>query len=92
MREQTFFLKCRYVTLGYTIAPPLLKKVGLKKLHIYGQVVNLFTLTRYTGLDPELTPSSSNLNANQQSSGFGVDYGNYPNTERKFLVGVNVTL
>lgn len=90
--EDGSFLKCRYATLGYTFASPALKKAGLNKLHVYAQVVNLFTLTKYSGLDPELTPSASNLNANQQSSGFGVDYGNYPNTERKFILGVNVSL
>jgi hypothetical protein len=55
-------------------------------------VVNLFTITKYTGLDPELTPSASNLDPTKQSSGFGVDYGNYPNTERKFILGLNMTI
>jgi hypothetical protein len=63
----------------------------LNRLHIYAQVVNLFKITKYSGLDPELTPSASNLSANQQSAGFGVDYGNYPNTERQFIAGINLT-
>ena len=90
--EDGSFLKCRFVNFGYSLVPSLLKKIGINKLHIYGQVVNLFTITKYSGLDPELTPSASNLNANQQSAGFGVDYGNYPNTERKFIFGINMTL
>jgi len=89
--EDGSFLKCRYLNLGYSFSPSLLSKTGLTRLHLYGQVVNLFTLTKYSGMDPELTPSSSNLNSNQQSAGFGVDYGNYPNTERKFIVGINLT-
>ncbi|MFL5788900.1 MAG: SusC/RagA family TonB-linked outer membrane protein [Flavisolibacter sp.] len=90
--EDGSFLKCRYLTLGYNLPSSLIKKIGISRFHIYGQVVNLFKITKYTGLDPELTPSSSNLNPYQQSSGFGVDYGNYPNTERKFIFGINMAL
>jgi TonB-linked SusC/RagA family outer membrane protein len=90
--EDGSFLKCRYVNLGYSFNSSLLQKIGVKKIHLYGQVVNLFTITKYSGLDPELTPSSSNLDPTKQSSGFGVDYGNYPNTERKFILGINMTI
>lgn len=90
--EDGSFLKCRYINLGYSFLPAIIKRAGLSKLHIYVQVVNAFTLTKYSGLDPELTPSASNLGPNQQSAGFGVDYGNYPNNERKIIFGLNVTL
>ena len=90
--EDGSFLKCRFINLGYSFLPSIIKKAGLSKLHVYVQVVNAFTLTKYTGLDPELTPSSSNLGPNQQSAGFGVDYGNYPNNERKLIFGLNITL
>jgi TonB-linked SusC/RagA family outer membrane protein len=90
--EDGSFLKCRYINLGYSFLPSIIKNAGLTKLHIYVQVVNAFTLTKYSGLDPELTPSSSNLGPNQQSAGFGVDYGNYPNNERKIIFGLNVIL
>ena len=90
--EDGSFLKCRYINLGYSFLPSIIKKAGLSKLHVYVQVVNAFMLTKYTGLDPELTPSSSNLGPNQQSAGFGVDYGNYPNNERKLIFGLNITL
>jgi TonB-linked SusC/RagA family outer membrane protein len=86
------FLKARYITLGYSFSPAMLGKIGLTRLHIYGQVVNAFTITKYTGLDPELTPSAANNDPTRQSSGFGVDYGNYPNTERKFILGINMTI
>ena len=90
--EDGSFLKCRYINIGYSFLPSIIKKAGLSKLHVYVQVVNAFTLTKYSGLDPELMPSSSNLGPNQQSAGFGVDYGNYPNNERKIIFGLNVTL
>jgi hypothetical protein len=68
--------------LGYTMPPATLKKFGIEKLRFYVQAANLFTITKYTGLDPELSGSNS---------AFGIDYGNYPNNQRNFNIGVNVT-
>ncbi len=89
--EDGSFLKCRFVVLGYTFAPALLKQVGVDRLRLYVQGTNLFTHTKYTGLDPELTPSQSNLPGDKGSSSFGIDYGNYPNNERQYTFGVNLT-
>jgi TonB-linked SusC/RagA family outer membrane protein len=94
--ENGSFLKCRVASIGYTFNPGLLKSVGVTKLHVYIQGTNLFTITKYTGLDPELVPSVNNLNqtgnANpQQSSSFGVDWGAYPNNQRAYSIGVNMT-
>ena len=61
---------------------------NINKIRLYLQAANLFTITKYSGLDPELTGS---LGGNQASSAFGVDYGNYPNNQKSFLMGVNVT-
>ncbi len=60
--------------------------MAIGKARIYLQATNLFTLTKYSGLDPELGESSvpGNKTAN------GVDVGNYP-TVRQFLVGVNLS-
>jgi len=73
-----------------------LKNIGISKLHVYVQATNLFTITKYSGLDPELVPSVNNLNQSgnafpQQSASFGVDYGAYPNNQKTYLVGVNMT-
>ncbi len=81
--ENGSFLKLRVLQLGYTFNPTLLKNVGVNRLHIYVQGTNLFTITKYTGLDPEL----QSVNAN----GGGIDFGNYPNNERKYILGVNLT-
>ncbi len=89
--EDGSFLKCRVAQLGYTFDPTILKKVGVDKLHLYIQATNLFTITKYSGLDPELVPS---LNVNgsgvNQSAAFGIDYGAYPNNQKQYLVGVNL--
>jgi hypothetical protein len=47
---------------------------------VYVQAVNLFTVTKYRGLDPEFIGGDT---------AFGIDYGNYPN-QKQFLIGVNV--
>ncbi len=66
----------------------MLKRYNISKFRVYLQATNLFTITKYSGLDPELT---GNLSDTQASSAFGIDYGNYPNNQRNFLFGVNVT-
>ena len=70
----------------------MLTKIGIDKLHFYFQATNLFTITKYTGLDPELVPS---LNVNgsgaTQSAAFGIDYGAYPNNQKQYIVGLNLT-
>jgi TonB-linked SusC/RagA family outer membrane protein len=85
--ESGSFLKCRVLQIGYTFDPLMLKTVGFSKLHLYVQATNLFTITKYDGLDPELIPSSANGNGNN----FGIDYGAYPNNQRQFIFGANLT-
>ncbi|HVW98634.1 MAG TPA: TonB-dependent receptor [Mucilaginibacter sp.] len=77
------FLKMRSLTLGYNFASSLLKSVGVDKLHVYLQGINLFTATKYKGVDPELPQVDSN--------GLGTDIGAYPNNEKRYTLGVNLT-
>jgi hypothetical protein len=49
-------------------------------------------ITKYTGPDPELMPSISNNGTGvNQSAAFGIDYGAYPNNQRQFIGGINLT-
>lgn len=93
--ESGSFLKCRVAQLGYSFDPGILKSVGVSKLHVYAQVTNLFTITKYTGLDPELVPSVNNLSQGgtnpQQSASTGVDWGAYPANQKTYMIGVNMT-
>lgn len=84
--EDGSFLKLRSLALGYTIPNSKLTRFGIERFRIYGQAANLFQLTKYTGLDPELTGSNLGDNSN-----FGIDFGNYPNNQKMFTVGVNLT-
>ncbi|MFT4152754.1 SusC/RagA family TonB-linked outer membrane protein [Parafilimonas sp.] len=78
--ENGSYLKLKNVQLGYSFSPSMLSKAGMESLRIYVQSVNLFTITPYSGIDPEISGSVTD---------FGVDHGIYP-TERQFLFGINV--
>jgi len=53
----------------------------------------LFTITKYTGLDPELVPSVNNQGTGANASAsMGVDWGAYPTNQKVFSVGINATL
>lgn len=85
--ENGSFLKLRSLLLGYNIKPATLKRYAISGFRIYLQATNLFTITKYSGLDPEL---GGNMGGSQSSSSFGIDYGNYPNNQKNFILGVNV--
>ena len=78
------YLRNKQMQIGYTLPSNILSKFGIDRLRIYVQSANMFTITKYKGLDPEL--QSSNIGA---TSGFGQDNGNYPHTP-SYLVGVNL--
>lgn len=68
--EQGGFLRCRNITLGYTIPTGLVNKV-FSRARLYVDVQNAFILTGYNGLDPE-TDSQAGY-PNQRNFSFGVD-------------------
>jgi TonB-dependent starch-binding outer membrane protein SusC len=84
--ENGSFLRCKSMVLGYSIPSGKVKKFGVERFRVYIQAANLFTITKYTGLDPELTGSDLKDNSN-----FGIDFGNYPSNQKNFLVGVNLS-
>lgn len=51
--EDGSFIKLKTATLGYTLPKTLLKKMHLNNLRVYFQAQNLFSITSYTGADPE---------------------------------------
>ena len=76
--------------LGYTLPATTLTRFGIDRLRVYVQAANLFTITKYSGLDPELQSINPDAGPNNPAQvTFGIDYGNYPN-QRTFLVGVNL--
>ncbi|CAN5769929.1 TonB-dependent receptor [soil metagenome] len=78
------YLRNKQMQLGYTLPANMLTKFGIDRLRIYVQSANMFTLTKYNGLDPEL--QSSDIG---NTVGYGLDQGNYPHTP-SYLIGVNL--
>jgi hypothetical protein len=79
--EDASFTRCRLIQLGYTLPANLLK--GINNLRVYVSAQNLFTLTEYSGLNPELPFQGIGLN--------GID--NFqPIQPRTYLVGLSVNL
>ena len=85
--EKGSFLRLNTATLGYTVPKKVLSKVRISGLRIYGCVYNLFTLTNYSGLDPEVSVNDNANNSTYPTTGF--DFGAYPRP-RSFVVGVNL--
>ena len=82
--EDGSFLKLKTLTIGYTLPVDLLRKISVSKLRIYASTQNLFTITGYKGLDPEIGQQGSNATQT------GIDNGAYPSS-RFYTVGLDVT-
>lgn len=81
------FVRLKNLKIGYTLPDRITSKLKLKRTYIYLQGQNLFTITGYNGIDPEVglqSYSSENRNLDM-----GVDRGVYP-LPRTFTLGVNV--
>ncbi|HVI45005.1 MAG TPA: TonB-dependent receptor [Chitinophaga sp.] len=77
--ENGSYFRLDNLTLGYTFNT---SRIHIAKLRLYANVNNVFTITKYTGIDPEvdlggLTP--------------GIDVRNYYPKTRSFILGVNAT-
>ena len=83
--EDASFLRARNVQLGYTLPQNLTKKLFIQRLRFFVQAENLFTITAYSGCDPEVTGGNSGYGTE-----VGIDRGVYPQS-RTFTVGINLT-
>ena len=81
--EDGSYLKLRNVTLGYTIPKKVLKKAKIDNLRLYLSAENIFTITSYSGMDPEVSTRHSVLTP-------GFDWSAYPRAFNASF-GVNIT-
>ena len=70
--ENGSYLRMQYLSLGYTLPANLLNGIGFKRVRLALSATNLFTITKYTGLDPGVGGAAD--------TNFGIDVGNYPVT------------
>ncbi|MBE9583376.1 TonB-dependent receptor [Mucilaginibacter sp. JRF] len=84
--ESGSYLRLKNVQLGYSFNDRVLKSIRLSSFKVFVSAQNVFTVTKYTGIDPEIY-----TNSNSQGDGVravGIDWGTYPSA-RTFTVGIN---
>jgi TonB-dependent starch-binding outer membrane protein SusC len=80
--EDGSYLRLKNVALGYSLPKGILSKIQVQNVRVYAQVSNLFTLTKYSGLDPALNSSGGYM---------GLDQGAWP-TPRQIMFGLTIGL
>lgn len=83
--EDGSYLRLQNLSVGYTLPKNLTKRLGLNKVRVYLQGNNLFTLTKYTGYNPEVNKRADDALTP------GEDYCSYP-LARSFSFGINFNL
>jgi hypothetical protein len=78
--EDGSYLRLKNLRLGYTLPQSVLSKIKLQSVRLYFQVSNLFTITKYRGLDPEYNSSGMSM---------GIDQGSWP-TPREISFGLTL--
>ncbi|WP_117881620.1 SusC/RagA family TonB-linked outer membrane protein [Aureibaculum luteum] len=81
--EDGSYLRIQNLTFGYSLPQDVLEKIKMSRIRIYGSAQNLYTLTNYSGYDPEIG------SFNQSPLLTGIDNGRYP-SPRTFSLGINV--
>ncbi|MNE69391.1 TonB dependent receptor [compost metagenome] len=76
--EDGDYLRLKLVQFGYSLPTNVVSQIGASKVRFYLTGENLFTLTKYTGYDPEIGGGV-----------FGIDKGVYPQA-RTFMLGANL--
>ena len=82
--EDGSYLRIKNISLSYYIPKNLTNKVNLDNMKVYVNLQNMWTFTKYTGLDPEVGASQASDNV------FGLDNGRYP-AARVYTFGLSIT-
>ena len=82
--EDGSYIRLKNLTFGYTLPKSITSKWGISNLRFYLSGQNLFTITGYSGYDPEVSSRTGNYN-------LGFDGGSYPSV-RSYTFGLNLTL
>jgi TonB-linked SusC/RagA family outer membrane protein len=81
--EDGSYLRLKTVSLGYSLGSAVLKNIKIRSLRAYLSAQNIFTITGYSGPDPEVSVKNSTLTP-------GFDYSAYPRA-RTLTFGINAT-
>lgn len=83
--EDGTYLRFKNITLGYNLPKSLMNKAKIGSCRVYVSLVNFFTITKYTGFDPEATDVY-----NSADTYAGWDISTYP-VSKSITYGINVT-
>ncbi|MDT0607869.1 SusC/RagA family TonB-linked outer membrane protein [Croceitalea rosinachiae] len=89
--EDGSFVRLKNVVIGYTLPDQITDKLGLSSLRFYINASNLFTITGYDGIDPEIQPTNVNGSPANTALTLGVDQNTFP-LSQIFLLGVNLKM
>jgi hypothetical protein len=87
--ENGSYLRLKNVQLGYRLGSGALSRLKISSARFFISVQNVFTITKYTGLDPEMATSANAATAGEGDRAIGIDWGTYPSA-RTFTAGVNL--
>lgn len=87
--EDGSYLRAKTVQLGYTLPKSLVSRAKLSNVRFYLQAQNLFTITNYTGADPDIQLISRDPNGARDYY-LGVDLGGFPNP-KQFIFGLSAS-
>ena len=85
--EKGSYLRAKNMMLGYTFGNARLAKAGITRIRAYIQAANVFTITKYSGADPEISVNATN--GQKPATDFGIDEGSYANP-RQYLFGLQI--
>ncbi|MHA4806797.1 SusC/RagA family TonB-linked outer membrane protein [Flavitalea flava] len=94
--ENGSYIRLRNLTLGYTLPLKISTGASPLKIRVYFTGQNLFTITKYSGLDPEIgLPQGTDVNDKNNTTyrnvtASGIDVGTYPSS-KFYTFGLNVT-
>lgn len=86
--EDGSYVRLKNLQLGYSISQRMLTNTGLSKARVYVSGTNLLTLTKYSGLDPEMTVSDNSKSEGDIAD--GIDWGTYPSA-MTIMFGIDIT-
>ncbi len=84
--EDGSYLRLKNVQFGYTFGNQLVKRLKVSSVRFFLSAQNVFTVTKYTGIDPEIYTNSNS--AGDGARAVGIDWGTYPSA-RTFTAGVS---
>jgi hypothetical protein len=81
--EDGSYLRLKTLSLSYIVSPRLIERIRVKEIRLFATAYNLFTLTNYSGQDPDVAPPSN-------PDTLPKDYSKTP-PSRRYMFGINIT-